>query len=418
MTYKKMRALLIRSLQDIEAVFFPLKARGLYFAFLVLPLIDSLNGCLNNGGNEGVLSVGALYRSVIILYSVFAILRDGVPKRTLVVLASCVCLIILPHVCDLINVEFLSLTVKTVLPILCIEVLIKKWSVGEINEAWVEKLLSGWSALFPLVIIVPLVLGLGFQTYGSGGAGYKGYFYAQNDLCFALSVLFFFSFGRVVRNITLSNVIKLLSLGLCIVLLGMKSGYFMLVISILYWLVQGDASSKTKSVIFSVTVLLGALFLWLVFSSPNSILERWKYFSNASDSFLSFFSSGRIERIPQAALSLSGSDIGSTWILFGSGTLYGSFIAPYGLVEMDPFDLFFQYGLVGLAFFAFYYGRFLICRLPRDRRFYRLALIMALTMSLLAGHVLNSALSSMVFAVLCGAAWIAGAADDVVVKNV
>lgn len=417
MIFERARTRPAQLVQRLGAFFLPNGSKILYLFFLVLPFVDSLNGYLNNGGNEGFLSMGMLYRASLILYCLFEILQNRISKRTILILSLCTCLIILPHTFDLLNMGFLSLTVKTVLPILCIEVFIKRHSSNDISEEWFDKLLDAWSVLFPLVIIVPFVLGHGFQTYGSGSVGYKGFFYAQNDLCFALSLLFFFSCGRLVREISFTNVVKLVALAFCIALLGMKSGYLMLAVSVLYWFIRGDMPPKTKAMLFAVIALLGLLVVQLSSDGLYSVVERWRYFWSSSDSFLSFFSSGRIDRIPQAASSLLEADVNPMWILFGSGTLYSSFVAPFGLIEMDPFDLFFQYGLTGIVFFSVYYGKFVVCKLPEDKRFYRFALLMALTMSLLAGHVLNSALSSMVFAVLCGSAWTARSSDDSVAKH-
>lgn len=399
---------------------FPRKqdSNTLYLFFLVLPLMDSLNGCLNKGGNWGFLSLGIVYRMALILYCLLFLLRSGIQKRTILVLSACACLIILPHLFDFLDENFLSLTVKTVLPILCIEVFISKCSSGDISEKWFETLLNAWCVLFPLTIIVPYLFGFGFQTYGSGSVGYKGFYYAQNDLCFVLSLLFFFSCGRIVKKISFSNVIKLISLAFCIILLGMKSGYLLLAVSIFYWLLKGDFSSKSKAVLIGAIMLLGLLFFGLSADSINSVFERWIYFWKKSENFLMFLSSGRIGRIPQVAFSLANSDISPFWILFGSGTVYSDFVYPFGLIEMDPFDLFFQYGLIGITFFSVYYGSFLTCRLPKNKKYYRFALVMSLIMSLLAGHVLNSALSSMVFAVLCSSAWSVKSTDDCVSKNV
>ena len=395
-----------RSIANIKRGKSVVDARLLYLLFLPLPLVDSLNGMINGGGNEGFLSLGMLYRICIIAYCCFVILKGVIPKRALTVFVATIALFGLPHAFDLIDASFLSLAIKTMLPVLCIEAFIKECSEGKLGRRDLEQLIDVWSVLFPLAVLLPLVLGLGFQTYGAEDVGYKGFFYAQNDLCFVLSILFFFCCGRVFRNASFLNAVKLLLTGICIVLLGMKSGYLLACLSVAYWVMRSEITlMKRVGIVVAIgfAALAAAPF---VSDAVGSILNRWMYFSNSSDSFLDFFSSGRLERIPVAVDFLSSTESNPAWFIFGVGMRYGESLAPFGLVEMDPIDLFFQFGALGTAFLLAYYLRFLSVKPSEDGRQYRFALLMAFALSISAGHVLNSALSAMAFAVMCSLAWV------------
>ena len=380
-------------------------ARLLFLLFLPLPLVDSLNGMINGGGNDGILSLGMIYRICIIAFCCFVVLKGVIPKRSLTVLVAIIVLFGLPHALDFLDTTFLSLAIKTLLPVLCVEAFLKENAEGKLCRSDFERLIDAWSVLFPLAVLVPFVLGLGFQTYGSEDVGYKGFFYAQNDLCFVLSILFFFCCGRVFRKASMLYVIKLLLVGICIVLLGMKSGYLLLCVSVAYWVMRSETTLVKRIGMVAALCVVAFAVAPFVSDAVGSILNRWMYFSNSTNSFMDFFSSGRLERIPVAIDYLLSTESNPVWFVFGVGMRYGECLAPFGLVEMDPFDLFFQFGSLGAAILLAYYLRFLFVRLSDDSRHCRFALLMAFALSFSAGHVLNSALSAMAFSVLCGLVW-------------
>lgn len=379
----------------------------LYLLFLPLPIIDSLNGMMNGGANDGIFSLGMLYRLVVLVYCCIVLVRGVIPKRFLAVAVAILLFVMLPHTFDLTSGSFLSLTVKTLLPILCIEAYIKISSSDPYVQNRLDWLINCWSFLFPLVVLVPFVLGMGFQTYGEGTTGYKGFFYAQNDLCFVLSVLFFFASGKMFRRLSFSNVLQSILLGFCIMLLGMKGGYILMFVSILYWIMKSEMTAIRRLVTVLLICAVFVIAAPLISDIMSSVVNRWLYFSNVSSSFLDFFSSGRLERIPVAFEYCNTTELNPAWFLFGTGMRYGESLTPFGFVEMDPLDLFFQFGLLGALLIIAYYLGFLFVRLPNGKGHYRAALVMAFVLSVAAGHVLNSALSAMFFAVICGLVWTA-----------
>ena len=214
-------------------------------------------------------------------------------------------------------------------------------------------------------------------------------------------MLFFFCCSNVFRRASFVNVAKLLLVGVCIILLGMKSGYILLVVSIVYWIARSEITLAKRIGIVLMVCLASLALAPIISEAVYSILDRWMYFSSTTPSFMDFFSSGRFERIPTATNYLFANEENPLWFVFGVAMRYGECLAPFGLVEMDPVDIFFQYGLVGATFLLVYYGRFLFWKLPNDKKHYRFMVLVAFAMAVAAGHVLNSALSSMVFAILC-----------------
>ena len=394
-----------RSFTNIKSGKSLVESRLFYLLFLPLPLVDSLNGMINGGGNDGVLSLGMVYRICIIAYCCFVILKGVIPKRSLTVFVVIVMLFVLPHAFDLIDSSFLSLAIKTMLPVLCIEAFIKECAEGKLGRRDLEQLIDAWSVLFPLAVLLPLVLGIGFQTYGGEDVGYKGFFYAQNDLCFILSILFFFCFGRVLRKASFLNLAKLLLIGICIVLLGMKSGYLLACVSIAYWVMRSEITFiKRIAIVLAIgfSALVAAPF---VSDAVGSILNRWMYFSTLSNRSWTSFPAAGLRESPSLLISYLPPRPIPHGLFFGVGMRSVKASRPSVSLRWIRSTYSSNSGcLVRLSCWRNYL-RFLFLSLSEDTRHYRFALLMAFALSISAGHVLNSALSAMAFAVMCGLAW-------------
>lgn len=380
--------------------------RALFYVMMPLPFIDSLNGYLNNGGNEGGLSIGLVYRLFVVAICLAALCSGRIRRRTLGIFCAIILVVMVPHMYSLVtSASFLSLTIKTILPVICVETFLRSENNRFNTRKLVVRLLKCWIILFPLTVLVPFSLGIGFQTYGEGAAGYKGFYYAQNDLCFALVTMFFVASVKTLREFSFSGLLAIFMNGACLLLLGMKSGYILMVLAIMYCVLNNGMPAKNRIAI-TFAIGLGCVFLIpAVSDNIGQIVQRWMYFSNSSNSFSSFVSSGRIERIGIAATGLSAEGSQPIWFIFGVGESYAQHLAPYGFVEMDPFDVFFQFGFVGAVLLLGYYGSFLVKKPDEQWNWTRLLLATAFVMSFLAGHVVNSALSGMVLSVLCALAW-------------
>ncbi|WP_165062234.1 O-antigen ligase family protein [Adlercreutzia sp. ZJ154] len=377
----------------------------LLYVMTPMPIIDSLNGYLNGGGNEGNWSLGITYRLLVILVCITAICSDRIRRRTLGIYCAVILVIVMPHIINLVSSTFfLTITVKTILPIVCIEAFLRNEKDRRNVRRTIERLLKYWTVLFPLTILVPFILDVGFHTYREG-VGYKGFYFAQNDLCFVLVIMFCISCLKVFRKISFPHATIALMNGLCLLLLGMKSGYVFLVLTIIYCASRKDISQGNR---FFVLLVIGiGIILFGVFAadSISQIVQRWVYFFDSKDTFVSFASSGRIERIGIVATELVLDYYQPFWFFFGTGDDYCWCFYSCGLIEMDLFDVFFQFGFVGTVFLFGYYASFFAMRFKYRWSWIRILLIFSFAMSFFAGHVINSALSGMLLSVLCAFAW-------------
>lgn len=388
----------------------------MFVLMLALPMVDSFNGFLNDGGNEGGLSFGMAYRILVIL--VFATASFlGMQRRLLVAAGVAVSgIIIIPHIGDLVHsASFVVLTIKTMLPLICIAGFVSVDMEGRTVEGRLKMLFRSWALLFPVTIFIPLIFGTGFNTYGSMSAGYKGFYYSQNDLCFVLVMLFYFSGIDALRSEdkrhSISAIVSVLLTGACILLLGLKSGYIMMLVSAVLWLFDRSVPTSRKRIVVLVA-FIAVLILSVLFDDEiRLIVNRWLYNYNVSDSFGTFVSSGRFERIPKSIEKLNAVYGGPFWMLFGAGQRAMEVLHPYMFAEMDVFDILFEYGVAGCLLICGTYLSFLFLRIPSKESWTKCMLVIACAMSTLGGHVLNSPLSGMVFAAVLALIWVASRDD-------
>lgn len=393
--------------------------KALLVALVVLPIMDSLNGWINQGGNDnGSVSLGVLYRCTLILIcgiGIFANWKE-IKNRQMIVGAT-IAIFLLLRLPDLISnqslnpeLSFIPMTMKLLLPIICVEAMLLVGVKDQSGSDYVDAIQTIWAILFPVCIIAPSIFDSGLSTYSSGDVGYKGWFFSQNDLCFCLAMLYSYSLCALVENKNshpklLIHLTGAILCCICLMLLGLKSGLICIVFFSVGYIVMSRRLSKMLKVLALIAILAILLLLILLMSEQISkLIERWSYLYGMLDSFPTFITSGRIDRIPLAATYLQSEGY-TTWPLFGSGLLYTAPLKPYALIEMDFFDLLFQFGLLGaLAVYSY----FIVPYLKSIRRVggklplhYIFATPIMVGMSLFAGHIfVNSALSGTMVAVL------------------
>lgn len=374
--------------------------RVYYFLLIILPLMDSLNGYMNNGGNDGGLSIGIVYRIIIIFCVVYLWIKNGIKKRQVGILLSIMIVIVISAIIG--NGNFFAYINRIFRLILPIVMVMSYESMNKNYDGFCYKVFEYWSILFPLTIAVPYLLGWGFNTYGSGAVGYKGFYYAQNDIGYILAILYMFMMFEISDKFSINKLVRSLVLLAANIMLGLKSNYIlMVVLTIGYIFIQSKKHKTQLSKIFVVAVIaLGSMAIFRVYSDEiNQIITRWDYFYKNRD-LLSFITSARSDRI-KPAISWLYSHLGIIGLIFGSGLEYTfhTMTVNNNIIEMDFFDLFFQMGLIGVVLIYGYY--FSIFKRYKFRRFYFWAFLLSIAIGFFAGHVLESALSGMFFALIC-----------------
>ncbi|KRD84526.1 hypothetical protein ASE51_17640 [Bacillus sp. Root147] len=399
------------------------------FLFSIVVLIDSINGFILNQLNIN-LSVGQLFR-VVLFFILLAIIikysKKGLFKVIFIILYFLIMQLIYFYYHS--SIKGLLLDINESFKPLLIIVIIEAYKAlnrhGIINKKDIATILKINLVLFPLSIIVPKMLGLGEYVY-SNGSGYKAFYNANNDLNIVLLVLLIFGIDQLFKVITgkgksLFYLLFVFLLLVTLLLIGSKSSIVFSIVIILFYLLKSLVKNtfvtnfkigvSTFVVITAVTYLLSNYYQ----DDVDLILERQTYFyeSNMQDdnNIIAFLLSGRNEFLNAAVLSFEKSEFKVPRMLIGTGKYYHSvltgkeFSRDSLIIEMDLFDIFFSYGILGLliiyGYFTSIFVRYLTSTSKGKELSYILSYIVIAIFSFLGGHVFFSALSGTFLALVC-----------------
>jgi hypothetical protein len=250
--------------------------------------------------------------------------------------------------------------------------------------------------LIAIALILSLLFDLGRSTYSSGGYGTKSFFASGNGIGVYLGAG---TFILVVLDIYGRQRLKgvefvILSLGLTA--LATKAAFVFLAMSIVTRLLY-HRHELLFSMIAFVTVIV--IFSAEMVSLASQIFEIPMRRFLASDGNLVWFLTSARNTFIEDALAMQLQDHSTGRIIFGSGAFLGfqdpSAVRKVDLLEADLFDIYFIYGLCGLAlYFAFFVrlmGQF------GGSRFLQLLTIAIFLHSAFLGHVmLNGLIAQLV----------------------
>ncbi|WP_239256605.1 O-antigen ligase family protein [Listeria ilorinensis] len=393
---------------------------------VIFPVIDFLNGFFLSTGIP--IPIGILYRTFFLFFLVGSILVKKLPKEIFILIT------VLFLLGNILLFLFQSILYQNSLSMIKADVAVYMkyflWLLipfylcqrkDEITAEVYPQIFIIISLFFTIGLLVPYFLGVGNQTYDASDAGYKGYFFANNDTSFAFIISITFTGWQLLQRLKgrwdkkvlfllflySGNLLSLLLVGtktgilygglitfiLAILLLfrvsfttiRKKIGLWIVCICVVPWgLIRGmpfvvEMVSGTYNRIVYFYYLYDGNLLRLLTSSRSDFLQgSWHYFTTAPHPFFT--------------------------LLFGSGFEYR--IVNYGrlgLIEMDLFDAFFSLGLLGILLLLVPLGYFSWLAVQKKiRSIYSIAFFIAIVYSFFAGHVLFSALSSMLLGLICG----------------
>lgn len=371
-----------------------------WFLLVILPLIDSLNGMINGGGNEEGLSLGIIYRIVVLITAICLWCKSGLLKTNFGVGIAFLAVLCVSTIVSYDHIEsYLPIVFKLLLPIILILSNESQARKGNLKYDFIKCLFNVWVWLFPLSMIIPYIFGYGFQTYGS--VGYKGFYYAQNDIGFVLALLYLYSVYDLLEKFKLKKIIVIVALLGSNLMLGLKSNYLFIVVITLFYALSINKKKKVNfgKILSIVMIAIGILMIFNIYSNEiQQIKDRWIYFYGGRNSDISFWTSSRWDRVFPSYLWLINK-LGVFGFLFGSGIEYTFHAGVNNIIEMDFLDIFFQTGIIGcILVYGFY---FKVQKKYKSKGFFLWGFLLALISSCLAGHIMESALSGMIFASLC-----------------
>lgn len=375
--------------------------------YAAMPLVDSLNGFLLKGGVDLPISVGQAYRLAVVC-TLFWCSRRCLDKVSIAA------------VCAFGAYGFVAVTVHLVSgisPASLIEelYLLAQWSLcplmlvflysllkgGLINFDFCERAFTVVGVVASLTILVPYAFGVGYSTYSSssGFTGYKAFYFATNGITFMMSTSFAFAVWKLLRSRKWTACVAAVMCGVSLLLIGTKTAYAVLVMVLILFAVRlacnefGRDRNRALAILVGV-FLIAVMVVVLAWGIIEPVVNRVIYRFNNSESFLSFITSGRTDRIAAHVEALVESKDVFLAFIFG----IGDYSDVFSICEMDYFDAFFFLGATGLAVLV----AFTVCLLRKCRSF---NLFSALTLfsfayAFVVGHLFTNSLSSSMFCII------------------
>lgn len=249
-----------------------------------------------------------------------------------------------------------------------------------------------------LLVFIPNILNIGFNSYEIAKVGQVGWFNSANEISTILSIL---TPILIVYLMTKKN--KILSVLYLIIILitffsiGTKVPILSLAIIcafyLLYSLYKLIRKKDTKKIAFILSGLLIVIISMIIFLPKTSFYKNIKIHLEylEVDSIINIFTDvelidhfllgSRLKLLSQNIKTYKESS--TIEILLGIG-------AEHRQSEMDFFDIFINYGIIGFALIATILIILIIRQKPKYTTNTKLSLLLAITIAFLSGHVLVS----------------------------
>ncbi|ALU13848.1 polysaccharide biosynthesis protein [Eubacterium limosum] len=389
-----------------------------YVLLMAIPVVDCITGYLLLSNSNIGSTIGQFLRIITIIFLFLSTFNRQRSDNFLFISLFCFCLFLIPvfnyfrtgSVQGYID-ETIYIT-KLILPILMILGIYNARKDKKISSNFIDNIFSFYIIFVPLSLIIPKILGIGYVTYENFDVGYKGFYYAGNELNILLLSISVLSFQKMTEKFTVYNAITaLICLG-SLFLMGTKTSFLVIIFLIIYNLVKKrDLKNKFKVILVVVLVLCISYFVVnTIFKDQiEKLLLKNQYYyetlSGSNDSITNFIFSNRNARIGINFEKnyIENSNEGLLFkIFFGVGH-YQQFKSTSlnSIIEMDFFDTLLWYGLfAALAIFAFYTYVLYIGIIRKKNKEYLLCYLLIYLFSLMAGHVWYSALAGSVFGMI------------------
>ncbi|MDE5886268.1 MAG: O-antigen ligase family protein [Muribaculaceae bacterium] len=367
----------------------------LWLCFTLWLIIDTITGYFLNSGISFPLSQG--FKILILLLLIIRIIKKGIYLKLTVFLLLYISIFIvvlsLHERAILPTFSHLTKLISTLYLYIYFCIGIDIWHSGYIYKSY--KILKIAFIIVGLNIALG-IFGIGFHTYPDEQVGYKGFFFAGNELGGVIVAVLPFMQYVIFKNASLKHYIIISSIILFLsVILGTKSVLIICFLTsfIVPWLL-GNKKMKRRILLFAViigTPVLSYLILKMIQSESELFLKL--AYSYNTNGILGLIFSGRDEFLLTRGSDYYNGDLFT--LLFGLGENI--------TVEMDPFDSLLNYGIIGfftnIFIFLFLLKRAYKCKY--NNTFVRILIFqnwLTLFMAIIAGHILYSSMAGLYIA--------------------
>lgn len=370
---------------------------------IISPIVDNINGYMLLNGQDTSISI--MYKTVTFLICLLMLLKIMTSRNDIAKKIAALVFFAIQMVVFELNYagsfgENFSALIKLLMPMVVIMTIRRLKDYDSTVEMCVEKISSVYCWVFPISLIIPMILDVGFHTYGSQ-VGNKGFYYAGNEISAIMVIVLSLEIEKYKEKRSRLNFLNIVLGAVGTIFIGTKSGYISLIILILVGLYSEQNINKK---ILSVCLIIPSVFggLWYVINNVDMIIRSidammWKY--RHASGIINFLLSGR-EMRPRRAFRLVYSNKAVWKLIWG----IGSYAAEKGsdpiLIEMDLFDLLIRFGMIVTLLIILFYSQYIKMVVASRKTTYIVGIILIYGISVISGHVLFAPMVSITLSIL------------------
>jgi len=365
--------------------------------FCIWLFVDCINGFLLT--NSIGIPISQLYKIIILGLLSITLLKQDKGLYHIYIILGYIIILILHLSINSVNPQ-LGKTLNHIMRFLMTIMIyfsIKNYAINNSLKTYIHinKVFTINSYVLVINILLGLV-GIGYSSYAEG-LGYKGFFYAGNEISGLMIIIFpfiLYKMGECYSYRSHKYIGTAIIFLTTAALLGTKTSILHILITIVVLPNLDFKHKNITKIILGVSIglfiLLGGFYILL---DNLGLIERWIYFYEKGGVENLIFS-GRTEFWNEEKKTILNSNLVNQ--IFGLG---GS-----QTVEMDPFDTFLNYGYIGLVMcYAFYFYLLFISIKTYKNKNSRLVIFINITIimaSSFAGHILYSGMASCFIALI------------------
>lgn len=372
------------------------KAMAFILLLCISPIIDVLTGYFKLSGYSFD-NMSMLYKMLIFILSIFTILCYATKNNIICICFVCTLLYFstLWHmygVSEIGNVvDDLGQQMKLFFPIvLCMatQILLKKHMITKQD---IYRIIDFFLVFIPLSIIVPKILGIGYQTYKGVGSGYKGFYYGGNGINILLvSLMLFSGYQLLYRKRTVHIYFVVLINIASNFLVGTKTSF----ISIIFFVFLLLMFDQKKHEIVHKVLIIGIVLLFIImfiYYNSQFFIEIWKRlmweFKRVDGDYIDFITNSRIKNGSPFFVSAMNEKSILLNLLMGIG-----YAKSNDVIEMDFVDILLHHGVIILGIISIFY--FKLIRSCQSK-YIKIVIKFELLYAFFAGHLLISPMGSL-----------------------
>ncbi len=403
----------------------------LFIFMLLSPIVDILNSFIQHFFNTSI-SLGMLYKGLLLFYLLYYFLfkiKDLKNKKYLIIYGIMVLIWLLLFLGNRFSMlSFINIYKELIyvfkifyLPVM-LYLLYYFIKDNNMSVKDIEKILIISFLVYVLLLFVPYITDTAFYSYGDKSlGGFVGWFYAANEVSIMMILLFYvtlkeaYNYKKIFFIPLLLGIFMILQIGTKVTLLGLS-------LTFLFFLGKSLFKLEWKNALYTLILILGAILITcngfmgnnmeVLVSNGEEIVENEEYEEAPVNN--------RIEMLLNLVLSSRYTYFKDTLDIYNKANLKDKIIGIgytnneiidnvkiEKLIEIDLLDIYFHIGLIGFILFLvplLVMAFNILKEIIKNKLFnfnilsFLYIILVALGISLTAGHMLSAPSVSIIFA--------------------